>query len=139
MSTEVDTGELDTAGGTGTRRLALVLARHHAATGAPPGIDPGAFAAACLTDSYEVVAGLTDVQSGIASPAKAGELLWPTDRLWPAYIALPDLAAEVSGEIDELVVVPADVPDLPALVLAKVFERCNGLTSSSHPSVRAAA
>ena len=121
MSTEVDTGELDTAGGAGRRRLAVILARHHAARGTPPGIDPGAFAAACLADSYEVVAGLTDVQSGIAGPAQARELLWPTDRLWPVDIAVPDLAAEVSGEIDELVVVPADVPDLPALVLAKVF------------------
>ena len=121
MSTEAESGELDTAGGGGTRRLAVILARHHAAAGAPPGIDPGAFAAACLADSYEVIAGLTDVRSGIAGPARAGELLWPTDQLWPADIALPDLAAEVSGEIDELVVVPADVPDLPALVLAKVF------------------
>lgn len=121
MSTEVGTGELDTAVGGGRRRLAVILARHHAAAGTPPGIDPGAFAAACLADSYEVVAGLTDVQSGIAGPAQAGELLWPTDRLWPANIAVPDLAAEVAGEIDELVMVPADVPDLPALVLAKVF------------------
>jgi Guanylyl transferase CofC like len=121
MSTEIDPAELDSLGGASTRRLAVILARHHAGEGAPPGIDPGAFAAACLADSYEVVAGLTDVQSGIAGPAEAGELLWPTDRLWPASITLPDLAAEVSGEIDELVVVPADVPDLPALVLAKVF------------------
>ena len=121
MSTEVDTGDLETAAGAGTRRLAVVLARHNSAAGAPPGIDPATFAAACLADSYEVVAGLTDVRSGIAGPAKAGELLWPTDRLWPANIALFDLAAEVSEEIDELVVVPADVPDLPALVLAKVI------------------
>jgi Guanylyl transferase CofC like len=121
MSTEVDAGEDEAAGGEGRRRLAVILARHDAAAGTPPGIDPGAFAAACLADSYEVVAGLTDVQSGIAGPAQAAELLWPTDRLWPIDIALPDLAAEVSGEIDELVVVPADVPDLPALVLAKVF------------------
>jgi Guanylyl transferase CofC like len=121
MSTEVDAGEFDTAGGQRKRRLAVILARHHAAPGSPPGIDPAAFAAACLADSYEVVAGLTDVQSGIAGPASARELLWPTDRLWPSDIAVFDLAAEVSGEIDELVVVPADVPDLPALVLAKIF------------------
>ena len=39
-----------------------------------------------------------------------------------ADITVPELAAQVSGEMDELVVVPADVPDLPALVLAKVFK-----------------
>jgi hypothetical protein len=121
MSTEVDSAESEAARAPDKRRLAVVLARHGAASGAPPGIDPAAFAAACLADSYEVVAGLTDVQSGIAGPPKARELLWPGDRWWPAEIVVSDLATEVSREVDELVVIPADVPDLPALVLAKVF------------------
>jgi Uncharacterized protein conserved in bacteria (DUF2064) len=104
------------------RRLAVVLARHDAVGGAPPGIDPAAFAAACLADTYDVVSGLTEVESGIAGPATIGDLLWPGDRWWPADITVRDLAAEVSGDIDQLVVVPADTPDLPALVLAKVFK-----------------
>ena len=121
MSTEADTrGSPGTA--VGKRRLAVVLARHDAAGGAPPGIDPIAFAAACLADTYEVVSGLAEVESGIAGPATISDLLWPGDRMWPADITVRDLAASVVGDIDELVVVPADTPDLPALVLAKVFK-----------------
>jgi hypothetical protein len=121
MSTEAESRRsADMA--TGKRRLAVVLARHDAVTGAPPGIDPAAFATACLADTYEVVSGLTEVEAGIAGPDTIGDLLWPGDHSWPADITVPDLAAAVSGDIDELVVVPADTPDLPALVLAKVFK-----------------
>jgi Guanylyl transferase CofC like len=121
MSTKANPAQSEAGHGANLRRLAVVLARHHAGLGAPPGIDPSAFAAACLADSYEVVAGLTDVQSGIAGTPDVREMLWPGDRLWPAQISVSDLAADISGDVDELVVIPADVPDLPALVLAKVF------------------
>jgi hypothetical protein len=121
MSLEADPDHPETADARADRRLAVVLARHDARLGAPPGIDPATFAAACLADSYEVVAGLTDVQSGIAGPAEIRDLLWPGDRWWPANLGVSDLAMDVAGDIDKLVVIPADVPDLPALVLAKVF------------------
>ncbi len=122
MSTEAKSPQPSSRTAAGKRRLAVVLARHDAAAGTPPGIDPAAFAAACLADTYEVVAGLTEVAAGIAGPESVGDLLWPGDRSWPADITVSDLAAEISGDMDELVVVPADVPDLPALVLAKVFK-----------------
>ena len=99
-----------------------MLARHDAIGGAPPGIDPAAFATACLADTYVAQSGLTEVESGIAGPATISDLLWPEYYLWPVDITVPNLAAAVSGEIDELVVVPADTPDLPAMVLAKVFK-----------------
>jgi hypothetical protein len=121
MSTEAESRR-SPAAAVGKRRLAAVLARHDAVQGAPPGIDPAAFAAACLADTYEVVSGLTDVEAGIVGPATINDLLWPGDRWWPADITVRDLAVDLSGEIDELVVVPADTPDLPALVLAKVFK-----------------
>jgi Uncharacterized protein conserved in bacteria (DUF2064) len=121
MSTEASRARLRPAGGTRSR-LAVVLARHDAAPGAPPGIDAAQFAAACLADTYEVIAGLTDVTSGIAGPAGVRELLWPGDRWWPADITVSELAAEASHDADELVIVAADAPDLPALVLAKIFK-----------------
>src|SRR5919112_6711390 len=100
MSTEAESRRsADMA--TGKRRLAVVLARHDAVTGAPPGIDPTAFATACLADTYEVVSGLTEVESGIAGPATISDLMWPGDRLWPADLTVPDLAAQVSSEMDE--------------------------------------
>ena len=122
MSTEAEARH-SPGSATGKRRLAVVLARHDAIGGTPPGIDPAQFATACLADTYEVVSGLTEVESGIAGrPATISDLLWPGDRSWSADITVPDLAVAVSGDIDELVVVPADTPDLPALVLAKVFK-----------------
>ena len=54
------------------RRVAVVLARYDASRAAPEGVDPAAFAAACLLDSYEVVADLIGVESGIAGPSFGG-------------------------------------------------------------------
>ncbi|HET7476541.1 MAG TPA: hypothetical protein VFJ97_11045 [Dermatophilaceae bacterium] len=103
-----------------TRRLAVVLAQHAAVP--PPGIDASAYARACLTDSYEVLAGLERVQAGIVGePGVWQDLLWPHDRGLPWPGSIRALAAELTGTADELVVIPADVPDLPGLVVAKVF------------------
>jgi Uncharacterized protein conserved in bacteria (DUF2064) len=102
----------------GRRRLAVVIARYAAA--APPGIDQIAFAAASLADTYEVIADLVDVDSAIAGPESVEELLWPGARRFPADWGVAELVGAADG-YDEVVVVPADVPDLPGLVLAKVF------------------
>jgi Guanylyl transferase CofC like len=104
------------------RRVVIVLARYDASGAAPNGIDPAAFAGACLLDSYEVVSDLFGVTSGIAGPTSVGELLWPGALHLPADITIPAIARQLTGEADELVVVPADVPDLPGLVLAKLFK-----------------
>lgn len=108
------------AGPPSPRRVALVLARHSAATAAPSGVDAAALGRAALADTYEVLADLVDVRSGIAGAEAA-------DLLWPGGLALLDgdvlaLADRLAGTADELVVVPGDVPDLPGLVLAKVFK-----------------
>ena len=105
----------------GRRRAAVVLARYDASSAAPEGIAPDAFAAACLLDSYEVLADLIGVRSGIAGPAEVAELLWPGALQLRADITMRTIAGQLSREVDELVVVPADVPDLPGLVLAKLF------------------
>jgi hypothetical protein len=107
---------------TARRRVAVVLARYDASRAAPEGMDPETFAAACLLDSYEVVADLIDVRSGIAGPGSVAELLWPGALHLPADITVSAIARQLSGEAHELVVVPADVPDLPGLVLAKLFK-----------------
>ena len=103
------------------RRLALVLAAYGAEAAAPAGIEPASFARACLADAYEVLADLSGVQSGIAGPGWTADLLWPGALHVPEPGNIGELAAALTGEVDDLVVVPADVPDLPGLVLAKVF------------------
>lgn len=105
----------------GPRRLVVVLARHDAAGAAPPGLEPTAFARACLADSYEVAADLVEVASAIAGPAEVADLLWPGSRRYDEE-TVGGLARVCAGVADELVVVPADVPDLPGLVLAKIFK-----------------
>jgi hypothetical protein len=104
------------------RRAALVLARYEASSAAPEGIDPASFAAACLLDCYEFVADLIGVKSGIAGPTSVGDMLWPGALHLPADITVGALADRLSGLADELVVLPADLPDLPGLVLAKLFK-----------------
>jgi hypothetical protein len=104
------------------RRAAVVLARYEASRAAPTDIDPAAFAAACLLDSYEVVADLIGVESGIAGPPSVSEMLWPGALHLLADITVPVMARQLSDVVDELVVIPADLPDLPGLVLAKLFK-----------------
>ncbi|MGO1971549.1 MAG: hypothetical protein ACTH2Q_01185 [Propionibacteriaceae bacterium] len=117
-------------------RLALAVAVDSAL--APPGVDPAAFTRACLADTYEVLAGLAEVQAGVAglSDQAAADLLWPGDRALPPGSPY-ELAGAVAGAgaqdragaqartdaqgVDELVLVAGDAPDLPALVIAKMF------------------
>jgi hypothetical protein len=104
-----------------SRRLALVHAGHGAGAAAPAGVDKDAFAWACLADCYEVVADLVGVGSGIAGPPQVADLLWLGGWHLPDGLSVLELARRVAGRADELVVVTADVPDLPGLVLAKIF------------------
>jgi len=110
-----------------SRRLALVLAWHCATAATPPGVDSTAFADSCLADSYEVLADLVGVTSGIVGDdASLEELLWP-GALWLPVAPgsrppTSQLASQLTGRADQLVLIPADVPDLPGLVIAKVFK-----------------
>jgi len=104
------------------RRLVLVHAGHGASAAAPEGVGRETFAWACLADCYEVVADLVGVQSGIAGPPQVTELLWPGAWHLPDGLGVPELARRVTARVDELVVMTADAPDLPGLVLAKIFQ-----------------
>lgn len=134
------------------RRLALVLAGTRAVP--PPGIGAAAFAEACLADSYEVLADLEQVRAGIAFPAGSGaledsqvdpvaiaELLWPDDLAVPArgggLRAVADAVPHptAGAGFSELLVVPADVPDLPGLVLAKVAKALHRADVCTAPEV----
>jgi len=103
------------------RRAAVVLARYSAAGAAPPGTAAADLERAALADTYEVLADLVGVTSGIAGPDEVAGLLWPGAVQLPD-LPLAELVERLRDGLDELVVVPADVPDLPGLVLAKVFK-----------------
>ena len=100
------------------RRLAVVVAGYAAVP--PPGVPGAAFAAAALADTYEVLADLDGITAGIAGAPEHADLLWPGSLLLPGT-GMRDIAAAADG-FDALVLVPADVPDLPQLVVAKMFK-----------------
>ena len=87
----------------------------------PPGVEAESFAAACRADTYEVLAGLEGVTSGIAGSAAEADLLWPDSVLVPES-SIRGVAEWATGRFEALALVPADVPDLPQLVIAKVFK-----------------
>ena len=87
----------------------------------PPGIPAEEFANACRADTYEVLAGLEEIVAGIAGAPAYEELLWPDSVLIPAS-TVRGVVDWAYGRFTTVVVVPADVPDLPQLVIAKVFK-----------------
>ena len=102
------------------RRVAVVLATRETSAVPPPGVEPVAFADACLVDTFEVLDDLVGITAGIAGRPAVEELLGPLEVVLPGATSIRSIA-EAVGEFDDLVVVPADVPDLPGLVVAKLF------------------
>ena len=105
-----------------TARFVAVLAGREVAT--PPGADPAEFRLAVLEDTYEVVAGLEFVTPVLAlteDDDAAESITWPgtevvrTKGLADLLGALADLGA------DQAAVVAHDAPDLPPLLLGKLF------------------
>jgi hypothetical protein len=113
-----------------TDRSVAVLAprpaeRAAAQGAAPPGVDPEEFRLAMLEDTYDMVAGLDLVTPALilrheAWPA-AEAITWPgtpivrADSLTGAFDQLQKLGAEQAA------VVTADAPDLPPLLIGKLF------------------
>ncbi len=113
------------------QRYAAVLATAQAAGAAPPGIDPAAFRDALLEDTYEVLADLALVEAAVAvTPACGSDV---TAMVWPGTPVLSIAASSTAQEAldvlqglldvgaSEAAVVAADAPDVPQLVLAKLF------------------
>lgn len=104
---------------------AVVLAGYRGVP--PPGVDVDRYATACLTDSYEVLAGLHGIRAALAgTPAELEDIRWPEDPVLPTdgrtlrpvaerLLQQPDL-----GQPSELIMVAGDVPDLPELIVAKI-------------------
>ena len=103
-------------------RFVAVLAGHAVAT--PPGADPAEFRLAMLEDTYEVVAGLELVTPVLAltEPDEDAEAItWPGTQvvLTTGLQALLDQLAALGAE--QAAVVAHDAPDLPPLLLGKLF------------------
>ncbi|MET8157507.1 hypothetical protein ABZT47_14100 [Sphaerisporangium sp. NPDC005289] len=106
-------------------RQAAVLVTPAMGKGAPPGVDSGEFLLALAEDTYEIVAGLDLVEPVILAAGVDGleDLAWPGTRV----IALPDSGgvAEAFAALapygEDAVVISGDAPDLPPLLIGKLF------------------
>ncbi|MFB4279491.1 hypothetical protein ACBJ59_29670 [Nonomuraea sp. MTCD27] len=103
-------------------RIAAVLVRQHMAQAAPPGVDPREFLEAVAEDTYEMVAGLELVTPVlITSVPGLDDIVWPGTEV----ITIPDgepLKLTLGRlQADQAAVINADAPDLPPLLVGKLF------------------
>ncbi|MFI0424753.1 hypothetical protein [Spongiactinospora sp. 9N601] len=112
------------------QRIAAVLVTPSTGQAAPPGVDPGAFLRAVAEDTYEIAAGLELVTPAVVSSVPGIE-----DITWPGtpVVSVPPLdgadlvraafegIAKVAPEAGEAVLISADAPDLPSLLIGKLF------------------
>ncbi|MEU4836181.1 hypothetical protein [Streptosporangium sp. NPDC023615] len=107
-------------------RVVAVLVTPSAAAAAPPGVDAEAFLTAVAEDAYELVAGLDFVSPVVVSSVPGmEEIVWPGTPV----VHVPDLsgAALVRAAFQALphgeqaVLLSADAPDLPPLLIGKLF------------------
>ena len=88
----------------------------------PPGVDPAAYAAALLADSFEVLDDLAGVTAYVAAPAPAGAGPALPIRADDDAAAALDALAATGATIG--VVTAGDAPDLPGLLVGKLFAAC---------------
>lgn len=110
-----------------TTRFVAVLAGPEVAP--PPGADPAEFRLAVLEDTYEVVAGLefvTPVLALTGDDTDAEEITWPGTEV-VRTTGLRDLLGTLAGlGADQAAVVAHDAPDLPSLLLGRLFRGLGG-------------
>ncbi|WP_240197170.1 DUF2064 domain-containing protein [Nonomuraea lactucae] len=103
-------------------RLAAVLVRQSMAGAAPEGVDPGRWLEAVAEDTYEIVAGLEFVTPVlVTSVPDLDEIVWPGTEV--ITIAEDDSLRSIVRRMkgDQVVVIGADAPDLPPLLIGKLF------------------
>lgn len=104
-------------------RYAAVLVGSSASP--PPGVAADDYRLALLEDVYEVLAGLDLVQAAVAAPAELTELAesvtWPGTPILTATTPVEALHELAKIGATEAVVVAPDVPDLPGLIIGKLF------------------
>jgi hypothetical protein len=107
----------------------VVLVVPAAGTWAPPGREPDAWRLALAEDTYEVLAALDLVEVAVAvaggddaAVAEVAALTWPGTPAYAVDAERPVLdAVEKAGPAAAVVAVSHDVPDLPGLLIGKLF------------------
>lgn len=103
-------------------RIVAVLVRGRMAEAAPPGVDPRQFLAAVAEDTYEMVAGLEFVTPVLITAVPGlDDIVWPGTEI--ITIGEDEPLRAVLGRLsgDQAAVISADAPDLPSLLVGKLF------------------
>jgi hypothetical protein len=107
-------------------RRVVVMVVPAAGTWAPPGREPDPWRLALAEDTYELLAALDLVEVAIAviggddaAVAELAALTWPGTPVYAAQSMLD--AVEKAGPTAATVAVSHDVPDLPGLLIGKLF------------------
>ncbi|GAA3942922.1 hypothetical protein GCM10023085_25820 [Actinomadura viridis] len=130
---------------TGTRRHVAVLSvrprEGERAAPSPPGVDPEDFRLALLEDTYEVAAGLELVTPALVldppEQPEAEAVTWPGTPLVRvgAGGAAPGLAGAFAAlhalNSEEAVLLAPDAPDLPPLLIGKLFRALGGAPAAA--------
>lgn len=103
-------------------RIVAVLVRESMSAAAPEGVGPREFLEAIAEDTYEMVAGLE-----LVTPVLVTSVPGLVDLVWPGTeiveidekATLREILARLGG--DQAAVVGADAPDLPPLLIGKMF------------------
>lgn len=123
-----------------TDRIVAVLVRDQEVP-APPGVDPEEFRLALIEDTYEVVAGLELVTAALvlSPPDQPGvaDLTWPGTPIvgLPPGATVPAALAALAGQgADQAALVASDAPDLPPLLIGKLFRALGNAQIAVCPS-----
>ncbi|MEV1247232.1 DUF2064 domain-containing protein [Nonomuraea sp. NPDC050022] len=103
-------------------RIAAVLVRQSMAQAAPEGMDPDEFLEAMAEDTYEMVAGLQLVTPVLVTSVPGLDaIVWPGTEVLTIDEDEPLKAIMSRFDGDQAVVIGADAPDLPPLLVGKLF------------------
>lgn len=109
----------------------------------PPGINPDAWRYALAEDVLDVLATMAEVEAAVA--VQTEEAGWLTRVGWPGLrgYVVPQLSASVvlaaaeADGFDQAVVLAADAPDLPGMLIAKLLRPLTSHPVSAAPAIGA--
>jgi hypothetical protein len=121
-------------------RCAILLITDPGRLAPPPGIPVSSWRAALAEDVADLLASLVEVTCAVASAppdqALAASLVWPGTRVFSLDRATPvaALRAAATAGFAEAAVVSADVPDMPALHIGKLFRALGSHAVAAAPA-----
>ncbi|MEU1732466.1 hypothetical protein [Streptosporangium sp. NPDC020145] len=129
-------------------RLVAVVVTSSMSAGAPPGIDPGSFLTAVVEDTYELVSTLDFVTPVLVTSVPGmEEVVWPGTPVLeipelsgaPLVRAAFEVVSAAAPYAGQAVLLSGDAPDLPPLLIGKLFRALGSAGLAVCPAVEGGA